>query len=377
MRRYLILVCLVALPLGLLPGGASAQPEVDLACPPSTIPAAGFVDVAAGSVHKADIDCIVWWEITTGTSPTTYEPNGLVTRWQMSLFLMRTFNWWGDDSIDGSDQGFTDIAGLPGATQTAINQLKQLGITTGTSPTTFTPYGTLTRWEMALFLTRLLSSLGVSLPDGSDQGFADIGSLPNATQTAVNQLKQLEITAGTTPTTFSPYDTLTREQMGSFLARTLRIAVESATAGADNLGLQGQWHRDNYGQGQERLFCNVTGSTVKCRFISPNTDSPPQIAIGAFIGSPTTTCPAYLGEWDAFCSGASAVAQGTMTIRTADGTSLVFQETLATDTGGKMLLSWDDPGPQGTEFYCPWFRSYATTLAQSNQCYDKNGVTFP
>ena len=47
---------------------------------------------------------------------------------------------------------------------------------------------------MALFLTRQAQTQGVSLPDGSDQGFTDIGTYPSEVQIAINQLAQLGIT---------------------------------------------------------------------------------------------------------------------------------------------------------------------------------------
>ncbi|HSL27413.1 MAG TPA: Ig-like domain-containing protein, partial [Acidimicrobiia bacterium] len=103
----------------------------------------------------------------------------------------------------------------------AINQIRQLGIAQGTSATTFNPYGSVARWEMALFLTRLLTVVGVGLPSGVTQGFTDIGSFDLATQTAINQIRQLGITAGTSATTYSPFLALPRWQMALFLARTL------------------------------------------------------------------------------------------------------------------------------------------------------------
>jgi len=49
----------------------------------------GFTDVPATSFAVADITCIKGLGITTGTSPTTYDPAGNVTREQMAAFLAR------------------------------------------------------------------------------------------------------------------------------------------------------------------------------------------------------------------------------------------------------------------------------------------------
>ena len=61
----------------------------------------------------------------------------------------------GSPFLPGASQGFDDLGGLSAEAVTAINQIKQLGITTGTTATTFDPNGVVNRWQMALFLTRL------------------------------------------------------------------------------------------------------------------------------------------------------------------------------------------------------------------------------
>jgi hypothetical protein len=62
----------------------------------------------------------------------------------------------------GSQQGFTDIGGFDAATQLAINQLAQLGITKGTTSTTYAPVQPVLRWQMAIFLIRTLGVAGVT-----------------------------------------------------------------------------------------------------------------------------------------------------------------------------------------------------------------------
>ena len=61
---------------------------------------------------------------------------------------------------------------------------------------------------MALFLVRAAAALGQTLPSGASQGFTDIAGFDAATQTAINQLKQLNITMGTSATTFGPTGTV-------------------------------------------------------------------------------------------------------------------------------------------------------------------------
>ena len=179
---------------------------------------AGFTDLAGLSVDVVDAaNCLAFYGITKGTSATTYGPAANVSRWQMALFLTRQAVDHGVTLPSGADQGFTDLTGLSAEAVTAINELAQLNITKGTSATTFDPNGNVGRWQMALFITRLVTGAGITLPSGADQGFTDISGLAAETQTAINQTAQLAISKGTTATTFDPTGLVTRAQMALFL----------------------------------------------------------------------------------------------------------------------------------------------------------------
>jgi hypothetical protein len=207
--------------IGAVPAGAAISTTTSC---PSTIPNAAFTDLGGLDATTVDaIDCLVHYGITQGTSATTFSPNGSVTRWQMALFLTRQAVDHGLALGDGATQGFTDISGLDAATQTAINQLKQLGITSGTSATTFDPNGLVSRWQMALFMTRLAVKAGFTLGSGADQGFTDLTGLDAATVTAINQAKQAGIADGTSATTFVPFANTLRWHMALFLTRVLAV----------------------------------------------------------------------------------------------------------------------------------------------------------
>lgn len=223
LRRRTVLLVVLGVLIGLFPA-LPALALVSEACP-TTVPAKGFNDLGGQTVDTVDaIDCVAHYGIAQGTSATTFSPNTNVLRWQMALFLVRAASALGQTLPSGANQGFVDIAGFDTATQTAINQLKQMNITTGTSNNTFGPNGTVPRWQMALFLTRLLVNVGVTLPSGASQGFTDISGFDAATQAAINQLRQLGISLGTTTTTFAPNLEVARWQMALFLARGLDTA---------------------------------------------------------------------------------------------------------------------------------------------------------
>jgi hypothetical protein len=97
--------------------------------------------------------------------------------------------------------GFSDVPTTSFA-NTAISWLVEAGITTGTTPTTFSPQANTTRADMAVFLWR---NAGAPAPAGQ-QHFTDVPTTSYA-NTAIAWLVEAGITTGTTPTTFSPKPT--------------------------------------------------------------------------------------------------------------------------------------------------------------------------
>ncbi len=105
-----------------------------------------FTDVTDASQD----DAISWMannEITTGTSPTTFAPDETLRRAQAATFLHRLK---GEPSAP--PHSFGDV--VAGWQQDSVSWMAHTGITTGTSPTTFAPEGTLTRAQLVTFLYR-------------------------------------------------------------------------------------------------------------------------------------------------------------------------------------------------------------------------------
>jgi len=193
------------------------------------VPPSGFDDVASISLYAPFIDCLLDWGVTSGTGPGTYSPAAPVDRWQMALFLMNVWRIVAHEPT-GTPQGFTDIAGLSAEAQVAINQVGQLSITTGVATGLYGPNAQVTRWQMAIFLSRFAASSGIPLPGTVSTGFTDIGGLSGEAQNAISIVKSLGITSGTSATTFSPNDVVTREQMAAFLIRSLQVTFSLSTA---------------------------------------------------------------------------------------------------------------------------------------------------
>ncbi|MEM8707102.1 MAG: S-layer homology domain-containing protein [Actinomycetota bacterium] len=101
----------------------------------------------------------------------------------------------------------------------SVNCIWRLGITNGTSATTYSPAASVTREQMAAFLARLWRTLGNGCTD-EPSPFEDLGTSFAVADVAC--IFDLEVTTGTTSTTYSPAATVTREQMAAFLARLWR-----------------------------------------------------------------------------------------------------------------------------------------------------------
>jgi SpoIID/LytB domain protein len=204
------------------PVGPITNPPVDVE--PIVNP---FTDLD-GNSYLDDILTIWQAGITQGCAQDRYCPSDSVPRWQMALFLTRLHTAGGYDLMDGAAQGFADIGSLDPSYQLAINQLRQLGVTKGTSETTYTPSANVPRWQMALFIARLLQVDGIALPDGSNQGFADIGGLSEEAQLAINQLKQLGVISLSGQ--YEPNKDMSRDLMAEFMAGSLN-AIQARQGG--------------------------------------------------------------------------------------------------------------------------------------------------
>lgn len=118
------------------------------AAPVTTHP---FADVMTSWQH----DPVSWLfenEITTGTSLTTYTPDGVLTRGQMAVLLHRLAG----SPVPTASPTFGDVTAEWQITPVAW--LAATGITTGTSPSTFSPDDAVTRGQVATLLYRYRGS---------------------------------------------------------------------------------------------------------------------------------------------------------------------------------------------------------------------------
>lgn len=190
--------------------------RITTACPPARVPAAAFADVR-GNPHRAAVDCTVWYGLANGTAPGAFSPGDGLTRAQMASFLARLAARSGLTLPAPRDQGFTDLDGGPHAD--AVNQLAQLSIVEGLSPTVYGPDALVTRAQMATFLVRAYERVTAERLVATRDWFPD--DTGRVHEDAINRAAEADFVAGLSPTAYAPRRSVRRDQLASFLARTL------------------------------------------------------------------------------------------------------------------------------------------------------------
>ena len=169
-----------------------------------------FIDVPAGSYYE---DAVIWAVdkgITTGTSATTFNPNGICTRAQAVTFLWRAA---GSPAPKTKVMPFADVKAGSYYYDAVLWAVEQ-GITKGTSDTMFSPDATCTRAQIVTFLWRANGSPAVS----GNSAFTDVAS-DAYYAAAVTWAEKNGITGGIGGGLFGSNNNCTRAQIVTFIYR--------------------------------------------------------------------------------------------------------------------------------------------------------------
>lgn len=185
-------------------GGLTSQ------CPSSSnFSTVGFIDITTADYFYEPVLWMADEDITEGVAENEFGPDLEVTRAQFAAFVHR----FAGEPVPIEPNGFNDVP--DGAWFDApVSWMKENGITTGTSPTTYSPGMSVTRGQLATFLYRLAGKPSVE----SSEQFDDVPPGQYFTD-AVAWMVTFGITNGTGPTTFSPDELVTRGQIAAFLYR--------------------------------------------------------------------------------------------------------------------------------------------------------------
>ena len=172
-----------------------------------------FTDVPSGAYYE---DAVIWAvkkDITSGTSATTFDPDGNCTRAQAVTFLWRAA---GSPEPKSAAMPFTDV---PAGSyfEKAVLWAVENGITKGTSDTTFTPDASCTRAQIVTFLWRANGSHAVS----GNSAFSDVAA-DAYYAAAVAWAEKNGVTGGIGGGLFGSDNNCTRAQIVTFIYRAMK-----------------------------------------------------------------------------------------------------------------------------------------------------------
>ena len=115
-----------------------------------------FTDVAAGQWYTNAVAWAAANGIVTGTTDTTFAPNGNITREQMAAILYRYASYKGLDVSRQADlSGYADASAISAYAKQAMAWANGRGLITGVTATTLRPDGNAVRAQAATILMRL------------------------------------------------------------------------------------------------------------------------------------------------------------------------------------------------------------------------------
>jgi hypothetical protein len=259
LRRALTTIAATGLLAALVPAttASAATPKprdiTKFACPSDEVPDPGFTDIE-GNTHEAAIACIVWYQLSGGTTDTTYSPERAVGRGQMATFLRNLLVAGGVTMPSNPSDAFDDDNGTQH--EVAINQLAALDVVRGTGERRYEPNVSVSREQMATFLNNAFEKITGTRLTSNEDFFTDDDDRFH--EKNINAVAAAGIAAGTSETTFEPERRVRRDQMASFLARETDLLVQQGRVDKpDNLPADARLDQTSVTQGGK-----VTGKVV-------------------------------------------------------------------------------------------------------------------
>lgn len=237
--RRLALTASAGIVLTLLPSVGSAGAETftdpeDRCLPPlpgqpdEGVPPAPFTDRdQITPLHQQSVDCLAEEGIATGYTDGTYRPMQPTTRGQMATFIINSLLAAGYDLPEAEPTSFTDIQGT--THEENIEILETIGVTNGTTATTYSPFALVRRDQMASYLVQ-----AAEYAFGDDEflvGEEPVPAFPdvppaNMHYDNVNSGAQvLGLLSGKSTGLYDPDMNVNREQMASFLVRLVDLTL--------------------------------------------------------------------------------------------------------------------------------------------------------
>jgi hypothetical protein len=180
--------------------------------------------------HQPSVDCAFAEGISVGQPDGTFGPMLTTTRAQMASFIVRALEAAGYTLPQAQDPGFTDIAG--NEHEQNIKLLATIGITKGTTATTYSPDAPVRRDQMASFLVRAAEyafgdDAGAFMATAEDgaPAFPDVPPSNVHFDNVNAAAKVLGLADGQPDGMFQPDALTERQQMATFLTRIVDLIL--------------------------------------------------------------------------------------------------------------------------------------------------------
>jgi hypothetical protein len=182
-----------------------------------------FPDVPPAHPFYRFVETLLHVGVTAGCTATTYCPDGVTTREQMAVFLLRAREGGAFTPPPCTTAPFPDV---PCASPFAawVQELVARGVTSGCGGGLYCPTAPVTREQMAVFLLKASQGAGFTPAPCTTAPFTDVPcSSPFAPW--VRALVAAGITAGCGGGLYCPTDPVTRGQMAVFLTKTFDLTL--------------------------------------------------------------------------------------------------------------------------------------------------------
>lgn len=206
---------------GSLAAAAVAALLLSIVFPVSTanadhLPPTGYFTDDDGNIHENSINALAAAGITKGCNPP--QNDRFCPSSSITRGEMATFLTRALNLPPSSTDFFTDDN--DSVHESSINALRAAGITSGCRPSgeEYCPNSVVTRGQMAAFLDR-----GFSLPASSTNYFVDDDN--SIFESNINALAEAKITVGCGPATFCVTRAVTRAEMATFLTRAVPLTI--------------------------------------------------------------------------------------------------------------------------------------------------------
>lgn len=190
---------------------------------------ASFPD-AAGSGHRAFIDCLAELGLVEGFSDGTYRPGEDVSREQLASYVVRALELATGEPLPVNDGvSFPDVDGAS-THGGSILKLASAGIIQGYGDGAFAPRDSVSRDQTARFVVNALEHVLDEPLEATGIQFADV--VHGQYRLDIDKLATADVIQGFDDRTYGPREPVTRGQMARFLGNGLEVlASEGAYAG--------------------------------------------------------------------------------------------------------------------------------------------------